>query len=110
MWKWLKGPRQPRQEPAETVAAKAEAPVPTGRSAPLQKYLAGRYADAVVLTFAQIEDLLGFALPDAARLSRDWWTAPDPNADGRISDSWKLANRTALPNLGALTVIFERTS
>ena len=32
----------------------------------LQKYLTTRHADAVVLTFAEIEDLLGFPLPDAA--------------------------------------------
>jgi hypothetical protein len=34
------------------------------------KYLAARYADAVVLTFAQIEDLAGFALPELAGESR----------------------------------------
>jgi hypothetical protein len=30
----------------------------------LYQYLENRYANTVVLTFAQIEDLLGFPLPD----------------------------------------------
>ena len=34
----------------------------------LYEYLDNRYANTVVLTFAQIEDLLGFTLPDPARV------------------------------------------
>jgi len=37
----------------------------------LHKYLDSRYADTVVLRFAEIEDLLGFALPHRARLRQD---------------------------------------
>ena len=37
-------------------------PVPVGY-APLHKYLDERYADTVVLTFGEIEDLLGSKLP-----------------------------------------------
>lgn len=76
----------------------------------LQKYLTARYADAVVLTFAQIEDLLGFPLPDAARAEPGWWA---PAASGTVSSaqaqSWTLAKRTATPNLYAETVLFERS-
>ena len=43
--------------------------------------LVNRYANTVVLTFAEIEDLLGFTLPDPARLHSEWWTSPDPNSD-----------------------------
>ena len=42
----------------------------------LQKYLTTRHADAVVLTFAEIEDLLGFPLPDAAWVDPGWWAPP----------------------------------
>lgn len=77
--------------------------------AALQKYLTARYADVVVLTFAQIEDLLGFSLPDPARAERVWWSEP---AQGGVasaqSQSWLLAKRTATPNLSAETVLFER--
>ncbi len=39
----------------------------------LHKYLAERYADNVVLRFAEIEDLLGFTLPTAASMELEWW-------------------------------------
>jgi len=83
----------------------------TGRYVPLYTYLETRFADTVVLTFAEIEDLLGFTLPDLARRREDWWTSPDPQAARpRFSDSWLLANRTARPNLMALTVVFDRVA
>jgi putative transposase len=64
----------------------------------LHKYLDGRYADTVVLRFAEIEDLLGFALPDGARLRQDWWANAD--ADGQPStqsQSWLHASRPPTP-------------
>ena len=76
----------------------------------LYKYLENRYADTVVLTFAEIEDLLGFALPDQARLHQEWWTHAEVNNGPSYSDSWILASRTAVPNLMARTVVFERAS
>ncbi len=83
----------------------------SGKYLALYKYLANRYADTVVLTFAEIEDLLGFTLPDLARLRQDWWTQADPATDPpNYTDSWILASRTAKPNLLARTVVFERAS
>ena len=76
----------------------------------LYKYLENRYADTVVLTFAEIEDLLGFALPDQARLHQEWWTRAEVNGGPTYSDSWILASRTAVPNMMARTVAFERAS
>lgn len=75
----------------------------------LHKYLDGRYADTVVLRFAEIEDLLGFALPEHARLEQGWWANAD--ADGEPSPqsrSWIHASRTAVANLVAQSVVFER--
>lgn len=77
----------------------------------LHTYLRDRYADVVVLTFGQIEDLLGFALPALASLQREWWA--DAGADSTPSAqarSWTDASRTATPNLVARTVTFERAS
>ena len=66
-------------------------------------------ANTLVLTFAQIEDLLGFTLPDSARVDQEWWANNDPNdTPPPHSRSWTLANRTATPNLQAQTVVFER--
>jgi len=101
-------PREP--EPA-TDPAESRRSAMSGKYLSLYKYLNGRYANVVVLTFAEIEDLLGFSLPALARLSEEWWTVPDPNTPPpRFSDSWILAERTARPNLSALTVMFARAS
>jgi hypothetical protein len=83
----------------------------TGKYLLLHKYLENRYASTVVLTFAEIEDLLGFTLPDPARLQEEWWTGADASADRpSYADSWILASRTAKPNMLAKTVEFERLS
>lgn len=76
----------------------------------LYKYLDGRYADTVVLTFAQIEDLLGFKLPDQARLRTQWWADGEHVAGSGYSDAWVLASRTAVPNLTAKIVVFDRAA
>lgn len=73
----------------------------------LHAYLKGRYADTVVLTFAEIEDLLGFALPQPARVEAGWWANGDDNPSPQ-SRVWTQASRRATPNLFARTVAFER--
>ena len=78
---------------------------------PLHKYLDGRYADTVVLTFSEIEDLIGISLPDLARLEKEWWGNGDEGSTASPqSHSWTRANRTAKPNLKAQIVVFDRTS
>ena len=65
--------------------------------------------DRLVLTFGQIEDLLGFALPGLARVDREWWDSRPSVADRpRHSDAWIVAGRTASVNLPAQCVTFER--
>jgi hypothetical protein len=118
MWKWFT-----RRELIARYVAAADPPAAerhTGRApgrgakvpgkyASLHNYLVNRYADSVVLTFAQLEDLLGGALPDSARAQHEWWTHRDTDADKfSCSDAWILAGRTAKPNLLARTVTFER--
>ena len=77
----------------------------------LYQYLDNRFADTVVLTFAQIEALLGFTLPALARLRPDWWATPETDAvPSSQSRSWIEASRTATPNLRAQSVTFERIS
>lgn len=74
----------------------------------LNKYLENRYADTVVLTFRQIEDLVGFSLPARARTHQEWWTADAYTGEPRYSNAWILAGMTARPNLLAQNVVFER--
>ena len=73
----------------------------------LYTYLERRYASTVVLTFEQMEALLGFALPAPACTERDWWTGGCVPAN-RYCEAWIGAGRTAMPNLLARTVTFER--
>jgi hypothetical protein len=111
MLEWMTRPRWTRQTELAAGTAITEPSGVAGRSAPLHKYLDDRYAGVVVLTFGEIEDLIGCALPELARVSTDWWTRPAPDAGhSRFADSWILARRTARPNLRALTVAFERAS
>jgi hypothetical protein len=74
----------------------------------LHKYLRDRYANRVVLTFGEIEDLLGFSLPDPARVQLAWWDGGNPGAPSAQSFAWTLAGRTATVNLPARNVAFER--
>jgi hypothetical protein len=113
MLDWLKrrGSTAYHQREASAETAKPHGRVMSGKYLLLYTYLENRYANTVVLTFAEIEDLLGFALPDLARLHQEWWTDTALNVAGsNYSDSWILASRTAMPNLLAQTVVFERAS
>jgi hypothetical protein len=100
MFDWLK-----RSAPARSVQPEVRreparaARMPGGRYEPVCRYVENRYADTVVLTFAEVEDLLGFSLPDLARLQLDWWA-------GALT----VTSRTITPNLAAEIVSFERTS
>lgn len=78
---------------------------------PLHKYLAERFADIVVLRFTEIESLIGFTLPAAARLDPAWWATVDAaGAPVPQSHSWTQADRTAVANLAARSVTFERAA
>ena len=75
----------------------------------LYTYLENRYAQTVVLTFEQLEALLGCSLPPRARSDREWWIAARTDApEARHRDAWILAHRTAVPNFAAGIVVFER--
>jgi hypothetical protein len=75
----------------------------------LTTYLDRRYASHVVLTFEQIESLLGFSLPAPASTEREWWTNPNEEIDGHTV-AWTGVGRTATPNLFARTVAFNRST
>jgi hypothetical protein len=113
MLEWMRGRRRVAapyslREALEEPATPCERAM-SGKYLLLYKYLENRYANRVVLTFAEIEDLLGFALPGQARLHQEWWTDAEINRGGTsYSDSWILAGRTAVPNMAAHTVVFDR--
>jgi len=112
MWKWLTGWGSVALKTAadNQVAIDQRTEVESGKYGVLYKYLEHRHADVVVLTFGQIEDLLGFSLPQLARTYQAWWTL-GANVEGAPhADAWVLAGRTAAPNLQSRIVTFERTS
>ena len=89
-----------------TPPDEARPPVPAAYM-PLYTYLDRRYAATVVLTFEQIEALLGFAPPSPAFADAEWWTGAG-GADDRHTAAWTAARRTAAPQLSARIVAFER--
>jgi hypothetical protein len=100
MFDWLKksGPARVDEPHGQRETIRA-ARVPAGQYEPVCRYVENRYADTVVLTFAEVEDLLGFSLPELARIQLDWWAS-----------ALTVASRTVTPNLAAEIVSFERTS
>jgi hypothetical protein len=118
MWDWLT-----RRQSQTGQSTRVDVPIPTqdvpiptrptgsvsGKYKLLHTYLENRFADVVVLTFGQIEDILGCALPDPARTHLDWWTTGAAAEKPPCSDAWRLAGRTAVPNFPAKNVVFART-
>ncbi len=82
---------------------------PPGKYQLLQKHLLARFADRLVLTFLQIEDLVGFPLPSQARTEPSWWDNADAAGQGTgQSEAWTRAGRSASVNMSAQCVVFER--
>lgn len=81
----------------------------SGKYRLLHKYLCDRFADRVVLTFGEIEALLGFSLPEPAGLELAWWLDTDATgASSAQAEAWTAANRTAVVNLVSRRVVFDR--
>ena len=76
----------------------------------LHQYLRDRYADTVVLSFAQIEALNEGQLPAPAQFQEWWAMAPGGGVQSTQSRAWTEAHRTAVPNFTARNVMFERVS
>jgi hypothetical protein len=109
---WLSGwlGESPVGRPAPILTSiRSARTVIAGTHEALYQYLEERYASTVVLTFAQIEDLLGRPLAASARVDREWWSNDDLlDPRGVPLKAWTRASRTATVNLGAQTVLFER--
>ena len=80
----------------------------TASYVPLHTYLKARSIGNVSLTFDEIEALLGFSLPQAARLHKEWWTHGGVAGNAPQAGAWTDAGCKAWPNLFARSVSFER--
>jgi|SRR5580765_2414783 len=114
MFDWMKYRGTPGGLHARTDQASLAA---AGEYKLLYEYLRDRHANRVVLTFVEVEDLIGFPLPAPAREQRAWWrsvgsaagdAAPGPQSVQ--AKSWTLAGRTATVNMIAQSVLFERAA
>ena len=107
IWAWRRRATPVSERPGAIFPLERSAPPVPAEYLSLYTYLEHRYASIVVLTFEQMEALLGFALPTSACTEPGWWTrAAVPTH--RHSAAWTGAGRTATPNLVARTVTFER--
>jgi hypothetical protein len=94
---------------AERLSMAMTPPPPhLGKYQRLHEYLRDRFANRVVLTFAEIEDLMGSSLPDAARSDVRWWEVPAAALASEHSNAWTFANRHAEVNFPAGRVVFDR--
>ena len=103
-WRRAAAPARPE------VIVRVEQPSSSGvppEYLPLYTYLEHRYASTVVLSFGQMEALLGWSLPARAGTELDWWTGAAASSD-RHTQAWTAALRTAIPNLSARHVTFRR--
>ena len=61
-------------------------------------------------TFGEIETILGFRLPDSARLHRPWWSNSKKGNGHSHALAWQAAGwRTRAVDIEAETLVFERT-
>lgn len=77
---------------------------------PLNRYLRRQSDAEVVLTFAEIENLLVALLPKSAR-RREWWANETSEATRHVqSRAWTAAGYLAFPAIQSERVIFRRAS
>ena len=107
MFDWLKKRDVPVASWPPALVPAREDRANAGEYQLLYKYLRDRFANRLVLTFGEIEDLLGFSLPAPARIELTWWSSPAGPRSAQ-SKAWLLADRTATVNLMAQCVVFER--
>lgn len=75
---------------------------------PLRTYLDGRSETTVRATFAQIEEILGVALPPSARKYRPWWANEQAGTHVHARAWLDAGRRTSNVDLKAGTVEFLR--
>ncbi len=80
-----------------------------GKYAPLYRHLSARTGSRWRASFAEIERILDFVLPDSARLYRPWWSNPKRDGGHSHALAWQAAGwKTSAVDLDAETLTFER--
>lgn len=83
--------------------------VERGKYALLYRCLRARSGRQWRVSFADVEAVLGFTLPQSARLHRSWWSNRCNSHGYAHSLAWQLAGwRTAAVDLERESLVFER--
>ena len=81
-----------------------------GKYAPLYRRLLATAGPDWRVSFSELEAILGFDLPDSARLYRPWWSNQKHGAGHSHALAWGAAGwKTRAVDLEAETLVFERT-
>ena len=80
-----------------------------GKYAPLYRRLLATVGPEWRVSFAELEAILGFDLPNSARLYRPWWSNQKHGAGHSHALAWSAAGwKTRSVDLEAETLVFER--
>ena len=91
-----------RERPVREAAAR-------GKYAPLYRHLLARSGPDWRTSFAEVEAVLGFRLPDSARLHRPWWANSAKGNGHSHALAWQAAGwKTGEVDLDAETLVFAR--
>lgn len=80
-----------------------------GKYAALHRHLIERTGNEWRATFSEIEKLLGFELPNSARLLRPWWSNQGEQGGHSHALAWETAGwKTAQVGMAGEKVVFVR--
>lgn len=78
-----------------------------GKYAPLFHYLEKRRGSEWAATFNEIEKVLGFQLPDSARVHRPWWANQGEKGGHSHALAWEMAGwKTSQVDMAGEQVVF----
>ena len=82
-----------------------------GKYSPLYRHLQNLHDLEWLATFAQIEKVLGFELPDSAHIHRPWWANTGKKGGHSQSLAWNMAGwKTKDVDQAGQTVVFVRSA
>jgi hypothetical protein len=78
-----------------------------GKYAPLFHHLRGYRRKEWKASFTQIETILGFKLPDSARIHRPWWANQGERGGHSHALAWEMAGwKTSQVDMAQESVVF----
>ena len=82
-----------------------------GKYSPLYRCLRARGGGEWRASFADLEAVLGFTLPESARVHRPWWSNQRNRGGHSHALAWQMAGwKTRAVDLERETLVFERAS